>query len=1182
MSWMGRISQNRVQAQGQQGLRKQEAVGKADPAKFAETMISDRVLKRYGNSLAPAAGDMQAIARAGQGLKTHRAAQFANAVDQFYSSLGRSTDHLDDGKKEQVIKASVSAMRQLVEGQSQHPALMPAMAALSSLLEPRGQLTISPEKHAETAKTTVQDLLGRFEARLGTTSMLFGFRNLVEAYEAGRDGLKASERPKIWQAVTDYLDAVVPRPGCDQGQLGVVAGLFLKALRDNPDSPAKALNSAKAKALAPYKEGHKAALEQLKVVPANLQAGTPAMAAFDAMSGALSSVIKDNPAGPERLTQAVEQVQGKLAQCAAQANNEQLATGYKNLAKLIATAGTTSAAITVLEHVAQQMPNIVVHAGSRAIIDKAARIQKPESLAPLLVEAHLARQNRNAAQNKMVEPLEKLKRLPPGPALRAAVALLPQIVQAHAPQLAEALFVESRVAESAEDLNDFVQRFSAAFPQLRNLGADAGPVAAAMAKDGTGALDVQAARQLANLVTQAKAALPHTPIAKLLDRGKNGEAGLMALANVKDFIHNPVNMALDLLRTVNVANPNKEAVGDARVALHLAAEMGRFDRNPQNTDFPRVKADFQAAMQKPQDLTCAKGAMKNGAPPTSMQAFLSAHSDFPPEVAMTASAAFDEPRMSWLQDELTSTRSHAYKRVLRDAIYAATGSQHAYFFTVLAESPSDRKAKEAALNLIADNHRQGHAAQIPWDALIDGLKQGGDPATDIESAKAQEAMAGIGLDGVDKLDPVGMSYLQKSNTELQALLTFLSQDQYGKPKEFFLDKLKTAVKAQAEGTWPAPKYESASAKEHLAPLKPEQLEAWKRNTVTGANQVVQVDDPESAEALQLLKGVSETLTQHISVTGPGFEKVKWNAASLKDLRGQQEALLGQLRDAKKGSAEHRALSKKIGPIRSRVALLELQEGLNKHFADGAMPGNPQAALAELKPLAVSAMSPLRAQGATGFIDALDTAAAAVKEVAGPEPRSGNYACDDDTLDAYLTAFAGGCIHPVNGFNRGSLIELIAGSQYKMIRAMKDDKPVGRSFLRLVRVEMANGYKGMALRMDPPQASSGGRPGNPEKAMMYKHALAKAVSMGVPLMVSDNSVQAAVQERGLQLSNQKAKVYVHKGETGMHHNQGMWNADYFIAWAGIKVGQGGPKPAENDKECARDYTFQTVMPPDWKA
>lgn len=1181
MSWQGRIARNRTQQLGQQPAARAQGAQEADPAQFEQTLISDKVLKKHGSSLAPATADMQAIAGALRGLKAHQATQFGNAVDQFYSALGRSTEGLEPDVREPIVKASMRAMRGLVESLAQHPALMPAMAALSSMLEPRGKLDVDPDPHAEAAKAHVLGLVESFEARQGTSSVLFGFRNLVEAYESKQDALTMAQRPEVWATITEYLETVVPRNGCDQGQLGTITGLFTRALRETPDDPKRALEAAKAAALAPLAESRDATRQQLAVEPpnlANLPAGAPQRAAHDAIRDALLQIVEDNPAGPQALLDAVEQVQGKLPQVVQHARNDDLAKAFGNLARLLTISGTTSAAIPVLEHVAQNLPPIVTHAGSMAVITRAARIQKPESLAPLLVEAHLARINRNPEQLRLTESLEKLKRLPPGPALRAAVALLPQIHQAHAAPLADALFVESRTADDQDALAGFVQRFATAYPQLRNLGEDAGPVAAALARSTTGNVDANTARQLANLVTQTKAALPNTPITKLLDRGRGGEPGLLALANAKDFIHNPATMTTQLLQQVAKHRPNQDAAAEARLAMNIAGEVARFDRNPAQTDFPRILEDFGHALARPQELVAAKGAKVLGAP--SAVGFAAAHPEIPVEVLFTAARAFDAPRMQWLSNELTSTRSHAYKRVLRDAIYAAVSTEHGYFFKVLANAPADRKAKESAANAVATDHRQGHAAKVPWDLLIDGLEAGEDPVAKLEAKKAAEAAAAIGLDGLEKTDPEGMAGLARAKRQLQAFLGFFDKNQYGKPKEFFREPIMAAVRAQAEGTWPAPKYDSESAKEHLAPLRPEQLEAWKANMATGADApAAPVDDPAQIEALLLLQGVAKTLTEHVDVAGPGFEDVKWDQASLERLRADKDALLDTLRNGKKGTKAHREASRKIGPINQRVALLELHASLQAHFgADGKAPDNPQAALADLKPVALAALGPLRKQRADGFVHALETAAHAVKSAAPGNPRSGNYACDDDSVDAWLTAFGGGCIHPENGFNRGSLLELIGGSQYKIIRAMRDDKPVGRSFLRLVRVEMQNGYKGMALRMDPPQASSGGNPGNNEKAMMYEHALRKAVAMGVPLMVSDNLVQPAAQAMGLKLEPQKTKTFVHRGISGMHHNQGMWGADYFIAWPGIQVGQGGARPTDNDKECARDYSFQVVMPP----
>lgn len=1183
MSWIGRISQNRIQGQVEPGAAKKKAVVKAPAAKLEGTLISDRVLKRYGQTLASASGDMQHIAQSVNRLRTHRAAQFTNAVDQFYSALGRSTDHLEPAQRDEVVKASVKAMRGLVDSVSPKATLMPAMAALTALLEPRGKLGgVSAKDHAEAAKTEVLALVDRASARVGASSILFGFRNLVEAYETGRDNLKSADRPPIWSAVSDYLDAVVPRPGCGQGQLGIVTGLALKALRETPQDPTAALDSAKAQALAPLKETRKALLLQLDVVPQGVQEGTEAKSAFDAMNAALKKVVYDNLLGPEDLFQAIEQLQGKMAGLVQVGNNAALAKGYGDLARIIPTIGRTSASVAVFQNLASQLPALVTHDASRALLAKAAGVKTAEGIAPLIVEAHLARMNRNPQQNQMVDPLNKLGRLPPGPALRAAIALLPQIAQAHAPQLAEALHVESRTAESAEELAEFVERFVGSFPQFRNLGAEAGPLASAFARETSGKPDANIARQLAQTFAQAKVALPNTSMLELLQGGKNGEAGLIALSDVKSFIHNPSAMAIDLLRVVAAQRPKGPNVAEARVALGIAGELGRFDRNPTATDFVRVKADLTTALNAPQGLTYAKGMIK-GRAAKSMLDVLAKHPEIPTEIALTASQTLDQGTMTWLHTEMQTTRSNDYKRLLRDSLFAASASDQGEFFTVLATSPSDRKAKEAALNMVAGHHRQGQTATIPWAELAAGLKAGTDPATELASKQAAEAMAGFGLQDLANVDPVGMANLQRAKPQLESLLTFLGTGPYNQTKEFFVDIMGVAVKAQAEGSWPAQKYESESAKEHLAPLAPEQLEAWKQNMVTGAQAAaVPADDPEALQAMQLMKGVAQTLRKHASVGGRGFEDVTWTQASLKKLQGQHTELLGKLRNAKKGSAAHRKLSRQIGPVRKRVALLELNTALKQNFRKDAPARAPQAVLAELKPLAMAALSPLRAQKAYGLCDALTSAADAVKAASGQTARTGNYACDDDTLDAYLTAFSGGCINPTNGFNRGSLVELITGSQYKMIRMMHGDKPVGRSFLRLVRAEMANGYKGMALRMDPPQASTGGNPNANDKALMYKHALAKAAAMGVPLLVSDATVAPAVQERGLAIANVKSKVYVHKGVTGMHHNQGMWNGDYFIAWPGITVANRGQEPAADLKECGMDYSFQTVMPPGWKA
>jgi len=1170
VNWLGKISQNRVQGRGQDPVA-QGVAAKVDPAKLKATLVSDKVLKKYGAALAPAAGDMQAIARAGGDLTSHRVKQFSNAVDQFYSALGRSTDQLEPDVREAVIKASMGAMRQVVESLAQHPDLMPAMAALSSLLEPRGKHDADPRAHAEAAKKSVLDVVSRFESRLGTSSVLFGFRNLVEGYESSSEGLTAGRRPEIWQAVTDYLEQVVPRPGCNQGQLGIITGLFMRAVRETPDDPKRALQSASQAALEPHVGTVNALLEQLQVEPANLQPGSPGKTAFESMQWALQSVVGNNPAGPEEVFGAIELLQGKLPQAAQTANPEE-AKGYQALGKILELAGSTSAVQAVLSYAAQKLPGLVTHAGSRAVLVRAARMQKPESVAPLLLQAHLATLGRNADDPALAAALDKIGRLPPAPALRSALALLPHVHQNYAGPLADALFVESRTADSSEALDAFVTRFVAGFAQMRNQGADMGPVAAALARSGSGNIVPQVAVQLAQNVNNLKARLPDTPIAKVLEQGRNGEAGLIGLSQNGNFLHQPLPVLNSMLEAVSQAGAKKDASADVRIAMSITEQLCQLDRNPAQTDLAQVREDFSAALADAKAFTSAAP----GAPAKSAGAFAAAHPDFPIELVFTAGRHLNKPQMQWLQSELSSTRSHAYKRSLRDMVLGVVKADRKDFLDTLIASGADRAAKTRAVEFISVQHRTNQAPQAPWDALVEGLKAGKDPVDEIEGQKAMAAMGAVGLDALPKVDPEGMAVLAKAGKQLKNFLAF-NFGNFGKPKEYFTEPLMAAIRSQADGSWPAPKYESESAKVHLAPLQPEQLDVWKTAGVSGAAAPAPIDPAQIEEPLQLLSGLARTLTQHVSIKGKGFEDIGWSQDSFKKLSGQYEQLIGELRNGQKGSKAHRARSKKIGPIRDRLALLELQLELKKHFTKDGLKGDGAAAFRALRPLAQAALPSLRKQGANGFIQAIEGVLDAGPPPSAPTAaRAGSYVADDDSLDAWLMAFGGGCLHPENGHNRAALVEYMTGSQYRIVRAFKDDKQVSRSFMRLHRIDAGNGYKGLALTIDPPMAGSAGAPGPQERDAMYRHALKKASAMGLPLFIRGNDLDAAAQEQGLAVHKGQTKVYVHKGMTGMHQSEGLGN--YWVSWPGMTGHNYGNCRIQGDPaEAELNLNFSIIMP-----
>jgi hypothetical protein len=1176
VTWLKRLSQTRIEGHRPAAEAKPAggAQAPAEQAALQGTLASEKVLKRLGTSVAGAGGDMQAIAAMVTGLKSHRAAQFGRAVDAFYNALGRSTQQLPDAERTPVVGASIRAMRGLVETVGTHPTLIPAMTALSSLLEPRGKRRdVPPAQHAEAAKKAVLELLQGLEGKAGASSLLFGFRNVVEGVESRRPDLAASQRPAIWRQAAEYLAAATPKAGCDQGELGRVVGTFQRALRATPDKPDVAFAAALAEVQAELRGPRTAMLQNLAGAAAGLAAGTPARAAADAMMGALRAVVEQNPAGPASLLDTVEALTQVSLQWAARADDDGGVAGYKALAQVVTLAAATPAAEGVLRYVQDHMDLLTRSEGARGVLARTQRLKQPDALAGILVKAHLAAVGQDPEQAALTDALNRLERLPAGPGLRAAVVLLGHLAHDPAP-LAQALHLEARVVDDPAELRTFADRFEQARQRLQGRLGDASQAVLVATARWPGALDAATIDRIGNLVNTVQATLPGTPVERLLERGRGGEPGLLDLA-AQGFLHDPVPMFTALLQHVAANMPGQPAPAEARIATQIAANLGRLDRNPNQGELQRAQADLAAAIADPGALVTARGAPRDAK--KSLEAYLAAHPSLPVEVAFTAARTLPEAELSWVVGEMSNTRSHAYVRVLRDVVFATAQAGRADFITDLANSPADSKAKMATATYVASEQRQGNAAGIPWDELKRGLAEGKNPVVAMKAAKMAAALRGVDLGNVAQVDPAGAAILERSSQELSSLIAFLSGALYGKPAGHLLPPILAAVRAHADGTWPAPKYDSPAAREHLAPLRPEQLETWKRPMVTPMVQAAQeAADPASQEALLLLSGVAKTVTAKVPVDGPGFEGTTYDPASLQRLSARRDELLGGLRDAKKGSKAHQDASRAIGPLRERIALIELGQALERHF-QGGMPADAQTVLTELKPLAEAAISPLRKRGQSGFVDALESAAAAVKP-ARTQARQGSYAADDDTLDAVLKAFGGGsCLRPVGGHNSGSLAEIIGGSQYKMIRAMRDDTPLGRGFLRLFRVELPNGYKGMALYMDRPMATPAGQPGAAEQKLMYQHGLAKAMAMRVPFLVADAGMaQQVAQERGLQAGAQQVSLWVHHGATGMHQSEGLNANDYFISWEGFQTGYAVVPAAQ--REAAKSYNLQVVMPP----
>lgn len=1181
MNWLGRISNQRIEAQQLDKAAPAQGPGKVEvpSTAFAQTLLSDKLVKKHGSEFAPASSDMQALVRAGQNLHTHQAARFGNAVDQFYTAQARSTEALSPADRTKTISASVIAMRHLVERYAGHPSLMPAMAALSSLLEPKGKGDRPAALHARQANETIKALVDSLDGRQGVGSTLFGFRNLVEAYESCQDGLKSSARPEIWSQVAQYLGDVVPKQGCDQGELGRVVGLWQRALRETPDQPVEALNAARKLAFKTLEGPLLAAKTQILESGKDLEADSPHKLAHQSLSDALVTVLDNNPAGPAELIGQVEHLHAIVSDNIPGIDESQL-YGYRCLAQAIELAGDSPAATSILSYLADNVPGLIDDPVARKHLARAGRIKNSESLAPVLVEAQAALMVHDVGQAGMAGAIAKFKRLGSGPALNGAIALMPHLDGAHATKVAEALFIESRIAETPQALTEFAERFSEALDNLGpKLGPDTTVVATALARDGVGGLDAEVAEATGLLCAKVKRLLPNADISKLLDRGKDGAAGLLQLINSPAYVHDPQPMLLKLLRAL----PARAGVPEIRLAMGMAGQLGAFDRDPLATDFPRIIQDFKEALSKPKTLTAAPNegaAHEVKGKRTTLSSFVAAHPAIPVELAATAGRALSSEQMGWLNKTLSSTRSHAFARVLRDAVFAVVKTDNLGVLDALARPGLDSKVMQKAATLIAQEHRQNQAKKLPFERLIEGLNKGEDPVAAIGAEKAAKALEGLDFGDVEGVSEAGVATIERVKPQLDALLGFFNTNRHNLPPAHFMPHLQSMVKGHVDGSWPAQKYESDSAKQHLKGLSEQQLAVWTSEMVTGGGAPVVADTAESVAAVQLLKGVLKKLRTDVSPKQVrGAKPMSWTKGSLDTARKDHKELLGKLRNCHKGSKNHRILSRRMRPVQDRVELLELFFALKDTFAGNQAPS--QAVLTRIKPHALAAQGALSRLGQPGFVQALQEAAELAVE-APVGAKSGLYVSDEDRMDAYLTAFGrGSCINPTDGFNRASLVEFMCGSQYKIIRSMDGDKPRSRGFLRLVKMNLPNGYKGHVLWVDNPMGTPNGNPSDDDRNRMYAHAAAKAKAMGIPLGVKSNGAQKAAQAQGMKLQQANSTVYLHRGVTGVHQSEGLGTGDYFIGWPGMTLMSSYLAPSKDDPEAVRPLNCQIAMPPNWK-
>lgn len=1061
---------------------------------------------------------------------------YGRAWESAQKVVAQQLSALPEGERTKVATRTFAALARLVD-EAGEAALPSALAAASGLIDAalrmkaRGTVALDVAdvaRLAEDAAGAVLSLLDLTRDRRGQSSMLNALPRFVEQLELVEGKIGADRSRAIVEKVVSAIAAGTPKGGTDFAELSAIAALLTKHAKAG-----KKAETILDRAFSEAAGSRKAAID---VARGGLD-GSP-------IGLALGRLLDANPTAPDGLLAAVEQLVAAARQNAA--HEAAIAHAGAILSRFAEGPAGETIARTLGLHLG-------VLALGAADLEAAAGARTDGAAAAGLVRAFLAGAGLDA--NPFDAGLRHLEKLSPAGAARVAAVLTDAIAGGRgSPELLTAL-VDRAKAERDDDplaaLESHAQahcalsRELAAYPILQG-----DPKLAAAI---VGACGAEHLPRLVRALATVKQALPGARLEKLI--GADAFAsGLAALASATDRVNDPMALFSTLLedaRRFGAEDPD----GITRSAIRVALEAsGIF--NGEAAHFPRILEDWRLALADPGALTyVARGKAVDLRAARTIAGFLSAHPELPADLAFTA-GRLSEARLAWVIGKLGE--SHEAARHLRDAIFGLTAIGRLDVLDALAASKSPPAAVSAVLKELAGRFQRQDLGNAPVDEIVQGLAAGADPIAAIREREVKAAFQATDLYALaeGKVTDAGLAEIVAIAGNVADLIVQYSPGFQVWSCDAHIDMTKlldpylAAVKDTLQGTWPKRKYEDEVGVRQLGILTPEQRVIWRRNMVTFEQDADVQPVPVDPRVVTLALGLSKGLAKELRLEHAEIPNLEWDAESKQRLAAMRDEILPVLRASPKGSEEHKAASRRIGPIMDRLRVIELKLALDALAGEK----DPATIARALAPVIEPALGSIRKLGGRGCAEAAAKIVASLPIVA---PRneaapSGAYAIDEDSLTAMIDSHKSGCLSYGDQRRRWGMCGSLTDANTKMLHTYRDGVQKYRAFLRLLPVKLPS-YEGPALYIESPVGDTGGD--HTDHALLAKGLFAKARAMGIPAIGA-----GAAAPQGWSYTNVHATLTFDWGHTGVYHSDRLGNV--------TEQGNGGlPVTREGDIDVA---------------